>query len=126
MIHSGGRIATSSAIGVDLAAGAAGDSATLGAGGRSSVSVSMRQKVRGPTRTPGFSTPAGSTARFAARRASANGSGRWRSYQGRWSRPTAWWWVIVPPASITVSETAALISSHCSTSPPRLAGQSTV
>ena len=22
--------------------------------------------------------------------ASANGSGRWRSYQGRWSRPTAW------------------------------------
>jgi hypothetical protein len=30
--------------------------------------------------------------------------------------------VIVPPASITASETAALISSHCSTSPPRFAG----
>ena len=59
------------------------------------------QKVRGRAGPRGSSTPAGSTARFAARSASANGSGRWRSYQGRWSRPTAWWWVIVPPASIT-------------------------
>ena len=44
---------------------------------------------------------AGSSARFAPRSASRERSGRWRSYQGRWSRPTAWWWVIVPPASIT-------------------------
>jgi len=43
----------------------------------------------GSTRTPGFRMPAGSTAAFAARSASANGSGRWRSYHGRWSRPTA-------------------------------------
>ena len=34
-------------------------------------------------RTPGLSTPAGSRARLAARRASANGSGRWWSYHGR-------------------------------------------
>ena len=33
--------------------------------------------------TPGFSMPAGSTAAFAPRSAAANGSGRWRSYQGR-------------------------------------------
>ena len=44
----------------------------------------------GSTRTPGLRMPAGSTAAFAARSASANGAGRWRSYQGRWSRPTAW------------------------------------
>ena len=30
-------------------------------------------------RTPGFITPAGSTAALAPRRAAANGSGRWRS-----------------------------------------------
>ena len=43
----------------------------------------------GSIRTPGLSRPRGSTAAFAPRRAAANGSGRWRSYQGRWSRPTA-------------------------------------
>ena len=53
----------------------------------------------GSTSTPGLRIPAGSSAALAARSASANGSGRWRSYQGRWSRPTAWWWVIVPPAA---------------------------
>jgi hypothetical protein len=57
---------------------------------------------------------------------SANGSGRWRSYQGRWSRPTAWWWVIVPPAASSASPAAALTSSHCATSDPRRAGASTV
>ena len=35
-------------------------------------------------------------------------------------------WVIVPPPSINASETAALISSHCSTSPFWIAGASTV
>ena len=53
----------------------------------------------GSIRTPGFRMPAGSTADFAARSAAAKGSGRWRSYQGLWSRPTAWWCVIVPPAA---------------------------
>ncbi|MET9969579.1 CGNR zinc finger domain-containing protein, partial [Streptomyces sp. NPDC006356] len=40
--------------------------------------------------TPGLRTPAGSRADLAAVRAAAKGAGRWRSYQGRWSRPTAW------------------------------------
>ena len=57
--------------------------------------------------------PAGSTAVFAARSASANGSGRCRSYQGLWSRPTAWWWVIVPPAPAIASDAACFSSSHC-------------
>src|SRR6185312_5634256 len=47
---------------------------------------------RASSRTPGFITPAGSSACLAPRSAAAKGSGRWRSYQGRWSRPTAWWW----------------------------------
>src|SRR5206468_1508707 len=80
----------------------------------------------GSIRTPGLSRPRGSTAAFAPRSAAANGSGRWRSYQGRWSRPTAWWWVIVPPAAITASDAAALIADHCSSSSPRAAGESTV
>src|SRR5262249_21895263 len=71
----------------------------------------------GSSKPPGLSTARGSSLSFAARSASAKDSGRWRSYQGRWSRPTAWWWVIVPPPSITASDAAALISSHCSTSP---------
>src|SRR5262249_13790721 len=48
-----------------------------------------RAKAHGSMSTPGLSTPAGSSTRLAARNASAKGSGRWRSYQGRWSRPTA-------------------------------------
>ena len=51
-------------------------------------------------RTPGLRMPAGSSAVFAAASAAANGSGRCRSYHGRWSRPTAWWWVIVPPLAM--------------------------
>jgi len=41
-------------------------------------------------RAPGLRMPAGSSAALAAARASANGCGRCRSYQRRWSRPTAW------------------------------------
>ena len=61
----------------------------------------------GSMRTPGFSTPFGSSARLAAVRARAKGSGRSMSYQGRCIRPTAWWWVIVPPAAITASDPPA-------------------
>ena len=43
----------------------------------------------GSMRTPGFSTPLGSRAFLAAVRATAKGSGRSMSYQGRCSRPTA-------------------------------------
>src|SRR5205823_9820261 len=85
-----------------------------------------RDPLHGSISTPGLSSPAGSTAALAARSASANGSGRWRSYHGRWSRPTAWWWVIVPPAASTASETARLTASHCAASSPRRAGASTV
>jgi hypothetical protein len=41
-----------------------------------------RHGDQGSSRTPGLSTPAGSSSRLAARSAAANGSGRWRSYQG--------------------------------------------
>src|SRR6476469_2617867 len=44
----------------------------------------------GSISTPGLSMPAGSSSALAARSAAAKGAGRWRSYQGRWSRPTAW------------------------------------
>jgi len=76
--------------------------------------------------TPGLRMPSGSTAALAARSAAANGSGRCRSYQGLWSRPTAWWWVIVPPAASTASDAARLIASHWVTSAPRRAGAITV
>src|SRR5262249_11570587 len=82
--------------------------------------------AHGSISTPGLSRPVGSSASLAARSAAANGSGRCRSYQGRWSRPTAWWGVIVPPASMTASETARLTAHHCSTSSPRRAGPRTV
>ena len=54
------------------------------------IGVSGYRDRQGSIKAPGFSSPAGSTAAFAARSAAANGSGRWRSYQARWSRPTAW------------------------------------
>ena len=44
----------------------------------------------GSMSTPGLRMAAGSTAALADRSACAKRSGRWRSYQGRWSRPTAW------------------------------------
>src|SRR4051812_22818706 len=74
--------------------------------------------------TPGLSRPSGSSAAFAARHAAANGSGRCASYQRRWSRPTAWWCVIVPPAASTAAPATALTACHCSTSAPRSAGAS--
>jgi len=49
-----------------------------------------RHAVAASNSTPGLRIPAGSRACLAARSASANGSGRCRSYPGRWSRPTAW------------------------------------
>ena len=46
--------------------------------------------ARGGRRTPGLSRPAGSRRCLAAASASPNSAGRCRSYQGMWSRPTAW------------------------------------
>ena len=68
--------------------------------------------------TPGFMMPAGSSAALAPLSAAAKMSERWRSYQGMWSRPTAWWWVMVPPASMIASETAFLTVSYCAESRP--------
>src|SRR5215216_5449920 len=85
-----------------------------------------RPRGHGSISTPGLRMPAGSTAALAARRAAANGSGRWRSYHGRWSRPTAWWCVTVPPAAAIASEAARFTSPQCSSSAPRRAGASTV
>src|SRR5206468_741532 len=81
---------------------------------------------RGSISTPGFSSAAGSSALLAALRAPAKRSGRWLSYQRRWSRPTAWWWVIVAPAAMSASLAAALISAHWVSSSPRRPGAMTV
>ena len=44
--------------------------------------------------------------------------------QGAWSRPIAWWWVIVPPFATIASQAAVLAARHCSSSAPGLlAGQ---
>ena len=53
------------------------------------VPAAVAPELQPSIRTPGLSIPAGSTLAFAARSAAAKTSGRWRSYQGRWSRPTA-------------------------------------
>jgi hypothetical protein len=54
------------------------------------VGASVRgQCPPGSIKTPGFINPCGSSARLAAISASAKGCGLWRSYHGRWSRPTA-------------------------------------
>ena len=76
-----------------------------------------------PISTPGFNTPAGSSSRLAACSTAANGSGRCASYHGRWSRPTAWWWVIVAPWRWRISDAATLSASHVSSSSPRPRGR---
>ena len=95
-----------------------------------------RQGPRGRARAPrarlaleqhaGLRIPAGSRTCFAARSAPAKSSGRSSSYQRLWSRPTAWWCVIVPPWSRIARETALLIASHCSSSAPARAGATNV
>jgi hypothetical protein len=40
---------------------------------------------------------------------------------GAWSRPVAWWWVIVAPLATIASLAACLTAAHCSSSTPRLA-----
>src|SRR5438128_185084 len=54
------------------------------------LAVAEQDQVgHGSMSTPGFRMPRGSSAAFAAPRAAAKPAGRSRSYQGRWSRPTA-------------------------------------
>ena len=38
--------------------------------------------------------------------------------QSRWSRPMAWWWVIVPPLATIASQAACLAARHWSISAP--------
>ncbi len=48
------------------------------------------KRRRHGTSTPGFITPTGSRARFAAASATPKRAGRCSRYQGMWSRPMAW------------------------------------
>jgi ABC-2 type transport system permease protein len=65
--------------------------------------------------TPGFMIQAGSSSAFARRSAPTNNCGTSRRYQRRWSRPTAWWWVII------WASRAARVSRRL-TPPPRKIG----
>src|SRR5207244_11701512 len=76
------------------------------------------QLGHGSMSTPGLRMPRGSRAAFAAPSAAAKPAGRSRSYHGRWSRPTAWGWVIVPPRARMAAAAAGLIAAHCSSSAP--------
>src|SRR2546423_1298545 len=49
------------------------------------------------TSLPGLRIPAGSRTSLAARRASTPSVPISSGSHGAWSRPIAWWWVIVPP-----------------------------
>ena len=53
------------------------------------LAIVMRLWAYGSISTPGLSNPSGSKVALAALSAAANNGGRWRSYHGRWSRPTA-------------------------------------
>src|SRR5680860_556558 len=86
--------------------------------GRAHHLMATEAGVQGSMRTPGLRMPAGSRVALAARSASANRSGRWRSYHRRWSRPTEWWWVIVPPWAMSASAAAVLTVAHCSRRTP--------
>src|SRR5690606_2199654 len=69
---------------------------------------------------PGLHTPRGSTALFTARSIRTPTSPISDSRYGRWSTPTAWWWVMVPRAATIASEAARLASAHWATgSAPR-------
>ena len=64
-----------------------------------------------PSSLPGFMIPAGSQRSLTARRASRP-TPTSASIQGAWSRPTAWWWVSVPPAASRASVAAAFAARH--------------
>src|SRR5690606_24369938 len=70
-------------------------------------------------RTPGFITPAGSRRCLSAcSEATPSGPISPLSH-GAWSRPTAWWWVIVAPWASIASRAAPFAARHWSASPPR-------
>ena len=57
--------------------------------------------------------PCGSSRSLTARSTSTPSGPISRSIQGRWSAPTAWWWVSVPPAPSSASVAARFAVSHC-------------
>ena len=63
--------------------------------------------------------PAGSRRSFRAlKRLHAHRSPTSAGMYGAWSRPTAWWCVIVPPVATIASHAAVLTARHCSISAP--------
>src|SRR3989442_628631 len=81
--------------------------------------VRYRFPSSGGRSLPGFMIPAGSSLCFAALIRSIPSSPTSRSSQPAWSRPTAWWWVIVPPLEMIASHAADFAARHCSSSAPR-------
>src|SRR4051794_12816640 len=78
-----------------------------------SVKGSRTASGHSGSRTPGLQIPCGSRRSLTARSTSTPSAPTSRSIQGRWSAPTAWWWVSVPPAASRASVAARLAVSHC-------------
>src|SRR4029079_13769111 len=68
---------------------------------------------------PGLRIPAGSSVALNDRRTWTLTSPISSRIHGRWSAPTAWWWVMVAPTRIIASDAAALALRHCSMGLPR-------
>src|SRR6201999_4272986 len=68
---------------------------------------------------PGLRIPAGSSVALTARNTCTPKSPTSSRIQGRWSAPTAWWWVIVAPVDTIASHAAVLAARHCSIGLPR-------
>src|SRR5690606_640218 len=85
-----------------------------GGGGRGGVRRGAAHSPAGRS-TPGLSSPAGSRCRFTASSACAATGPISRRYQSRWSVPTPWWWLMVPPAARIASLAACLARVQCAT-----------
>src|SRR5437588_8982880 len=59
--------------------------------------------------------PTGSSSAFTARNTPVPSEPTSRSYQGTWSVPTPWWWLIEPPVARIASLAAVLADRHCAT-----------
>src|SRR4029079_4064103 len=70
---------------------------------------------------PGLRIPAGSSVALNDRRTWTPTSPISSRIHGRWSAPTAWWWVMVAPTRIIASDAAALALRHRSIGLPRWA-----
>ena len=75
---------------------------------------SPRTDAQAGSSLPGFMIPAGSSGCLAARSTSIPRPPTSAAIQGAWSRPTAWWCVIVPPLATIASQAAPFAARHCS------------